>query len=212
MSNTPCIRRRSVSPAARRDSWCRRRSPSCGRSSAATGLGSSADDLRVAGAAQMLHQRAVVAADVDRLARILAGDRRGDQVVEMPRPLEAGRVGVGLAVDQVGGDWTHDLQQAAVLAAVEVDREARIRVFRALPQVVGDRQVIETEKDVRGWSPQSRQCARCSSSLTADCSRLHADASAGTCRMCQRHRPFKKLQLRVNPIVNQYTGFTAQAD
>ena len=73
------------------------------------GVGLDADDLGVSGAAQALHEAAVIAADIDGLAGILAGDRCGDQVVEVPRPLKARRVGVGLGIDQVGGNGVHDL-------------------------------------------------------------------------------------------------------
>ena len=64
----------------------------------------------------------------------------------MPRPLKARRVGVGLAIDQVGGNGVDDLQETAVLAALEIDGEARIGVLRALPQIVGYRKLIEAEE------------------------------------------------------------------
>ena len=84
-----------------------------------------ADDLCIAGATQGLQERTVVAANVDRPPGILAGDRRGDQVLEMPRLLEAGRIGIRLAIDQIGGNRIDDLQQAAVLAALEANGKAR---------------------------------------------------------------------------------------
>ena len=109
-------------------------------------IGFDSHDLPIAGATQVLHQRAVVAADIDGFRRILAGDCRCDQVVEMPRPLKARRIGVGLVIDQVGGNGVHDLQEAAVLAALEVDGEARIGILRPLPQIVGYRKFFEAEK------------------------------------------------------------------
>jgi hypothetical protein len=64
----------------------------------------------------------------------------------MPRSLKARRIGVGLAIDHVGRNGVHDLQETAVLAVLEVDGEARIGVLRAFPQIVGNRKFIEAEE------------------------------------------------------------------
>ena len=91
----------------------------------------------------LLNRRQTTMRPAPATARILAGDCRGDQVIEMARLLEAGRIGVRLAVDHVRRNGMDDLQQTAVLASVEIDREARIRVLRSLPQVVGNRQFMQ---------------------------------------------------------------------
>ncbi len=123
-------------------------------------IGFDTDDLPVAGTAQGFQERAVVAADVDRPCRILAGHRRRDQVLEVPRPLEAGRVGIRLAVDQVGGNGVDDLQQTAISAALEADRKSRVRIIPRLPEVVRDRKVVQGEKE-RKISPLAQATLAC---------------------------------------------------
>ena len=70
----------------------------------------------------------------------------------MPGPLEAGRIGIGLAIDQVGGNGVDDLQQAAVLATLEADGKSRVRVIPLLSEIVRDREVVQPEKGVRDFS------------------------------------------------------------
>ena len=110
-------------------------------------IGLNANDLCVAGATKGLQKRAVIAANVDRPSGILAGDRRGDQVLEVPRLLEAGCIGIRLAIDQVGGNGIDDLQQAAVLATLEANGKSRIRIIPLLSEKVGDRKVVQIEKE-----------------------------------------------------------------
>ncbi len=123
-------------------------------------IGLDADDLLVAGTAQGFQERAVVAADIDRPCRILAGHDRRDQVLEMPRLLEAGRIGIRLAVDQVGGNGVDDLQQAAISAALEADRKSRVRIIPRLPEIMRDRKVVQGEKE-RKFSPFAQATLAC---------------------------------------------------
>ena len=98
-------------------------------------------------ATKRLQKRAVIAANVDCPSGILAGDRRGDQVIEVPRLLEAGCIGIRLAVDQVGGNGIDDLQQTAVLATLEANGKSQIRIIPLLSEKVGDRKVVQIEKE-----------------------------------------------------------------
>src|SRR5882757_1974852 len=110
-------------------------------------IGLDANDLCVSGATKNVQERTVVAPNVDRPAGILTGDRRRDQVLEVPGLLEAGCIGIGLAIDQIGGNGVDDLQQAAVLAILETDGKSRIRIIPLLSEKVGDRKVVQIEKE-----------------------------------------------------------------
>src|SRR6202020_1774445 len=89
----------------------------------------------------------VIAPDVDRLAGVLTGDRRRDQVLEVPRLLKSGCIGIRLAIDQIGGNRGDDLQQAAVLAILEANGKSRIRVIPLLSEKVGDGKIVQIEKE-----------------------------------------------------------------
>src|SRR5262249_44703215 len=110
-------------------------------------VGLDADDLPVAGASQHFQEGAVVAADVDRPSRILAGECRGDQILEVLGLLESRRIGVRLAIDQVRRNGVDDLQQTTVLAALEADGESRVRIVSLPSEIVRDRKTVQLEKE-----------------------------------------------------------------
>jgi hypothetical protein len=110
-------------------------------------IGLYADDLLVAGATENLQQRAVVTANVDRPSRILARHRRGDQILKVSRLLEPGRIGIRVGIDQVRRYGVDDLQQAAILAALEMNGKPRVRIISPLSEIVRDRKIVQLEKE-----------------------------------------------------------------
>src|SRR5215470_5677589 len=68
------------------------------------------NDAGVAMPLEGVHQSAVVAADVDDLPWILVSDGGRDQVVQMPRFLKAGRIGIRVAIEDLRLNDVDDLQ------------------------------------------------------------------------------------------------------